>query len=854
MEKRKIKIKSQLIKKILKFLTLPVILFIVLFICLKNGIYIEKLEFSSFNLEKLYIKLDKKLILNAKKVIINSQKQNSDEEKSLTKAVNLIKKIKYLYWFFEEIDIAEIYANNYPVKFLYKDNLFFVDGKSLRIEISLKISDNNIQANLNDFLLKDYNVSFDGILLINPSTKFYNFKGKLDSDFLQSNVNLSAKREEFSYELSQVRSSNISKVFNVLKENSIVLPENLDIWVGGKVRASEYYIENLNGFVDFGKHRYYLDEIKAKGYVKDLRIVLDTNIDPITSPFVELEFNKQRLDFKFNELKFNNYNLSKSQVYIYDMLNQKAGIYIKIKSDDARLDYRVNKILRLYDIHMPFLQNTGKTKTNLVLQFPFEYPEKIFYEGRFDIVNSNIDIQDFKITKAKVDLKKDKIEIKEANIESNYTNSDLNASLNLKQKKGDIDIYASFIDLPSQSLKMIDKNLKLELKFDQNTTLINKEFGILVDLDQGLRLYIAKLSKLRSYSKLMQENNIYDGELNINTNDFINYQVDLNNTTFDSFLIHKDRNPYEYDNFYADIKGDDFNLTSKSGVIFAQGKKHDVNITLNNVDLLISQYNTQSVLQDNDEYNIYAKNVDILLKDYNKTLSFDDFKARLKKDYLKIDANKSKANFDLLLDKNNFKIQALKMDDDFLNIFMRKNIFENGEFNLYIDGNSTDFFKGKFLFKNTYLKDLKFHQQFLSFIDSIPSLLLFKAPSFNEKGFSVENAGVSFHRQKDLFDIEALNFNGSSADILGQVKINLRNLQIDGLLELRTLKSATSVISVVPIINQIILGKDRQISTLIKLEGTVDNPEFKTQLLSQGFGLPYHLIKNIFELPTNLVK
>ncbi|WP_195677942.1 YhdP family protein [Campylobacter volucris] len=854
MEKRKIKIKSQLIKKILKFLALPVILFIVLFIYLKNGIYIEKLEFSSFNLEKLYIKLDKKLILNAKKVIINSQNQNSDEEKSLTKAVNLIKKIKYVYWFFEEIDIAEFYANNYPVKFLYKDNLFFVDGKSLRVKINLKISDKNIQANLNEFLLKDYNASLNGVLLINPKTKFYNFKGKLDSDFLQSNVNLSAKREEFSYELSQIHSDDVSKVFNVLKENNIVLPENLDVWVGGKVKASEYYIENLNGFIDFGKHRYYLDEIKAKGYVKNLRVVLDTNIDPITSPFVELEFDKQRLDFKFDELKFNNYNLSQSEIYIYDMLNQKAGIYIKIKSDDARLDYRVNKILRLYDIHMPFLQNNGKTKTHLVLKFPFEHPEKIFYEGRFDIVNSNINIQDFKITKAKVDLKKDKVEIKEANIESKHTNSDLNASLNLKQKKGDIDIYSSFIDLPSQSLKMTDKNLKLELKFDQNTTLINKEFGILVNLDQGLRLYIAKLSKLRSYSKLMQENNIYDGELNINTNDFLNYQVDLNNTTFDSFLVYKNRNPYEYDSFYVDIKGDDFNLTSKSGVIFAQGKKHDANITLNNVDLLISQYNTQSALQDNDEYNIYAKNIDILLKDYNKTLTFDNFKAKVKKDYLKIDANKSKASFDLLLDKDNFEVQALKMDDDFLNIFMRKNIFENGEFNLYIDGNSTDFFKGKFLFKNTYLKDLKFHQQLLSFIDSIPSLLLFKAPSFNEKGFSVENAGVSFHRQKDLFDIEALNFNGDSADILGQVKINLRNLQIDGLMELRTLKSATSVISVVPIINQIVLGKDRQISTLIKLEGTVDNPEFKTQLLSQGFGLPYHLIKNIFELPTNLVK
>ncbi|EGK7485651.1 DUF3971 domain-containing protein, partial [Campylobacter lari] len=300
----------------------------------------------------------------------------------------------------------------------------------------------------------------------------------------------------------------------------------------------------------------------------------------------------------------------------------------------------------------------------------------------------------------------------------------------------------------------------------------------------------------------------------------------------------------------------DFNLTSVSGSIFAQKDNDDVNITLNNINLLISQQDTENTLDtlENSTYNISGKNIDLILKDFNKTLDFDQFDAKIKKDSVKAWANRNESRFDFLFKENQMQIRALKMDDDFLNTFMRQNVFEKGEFNLYVDGNSTDFFKGKFLFKDTYLKDLKFHQQLLSFIDTIPSLILFKAPTFNEKGFSVENAGISFNRKKDLFEIDALNFNGDSADVLGQVKINLRSNQVDGLLELRTLKSASSVISKVPIINQIILGKDRQISTQIKLSGTVDEPEFKTQLIAQSLQLPYHLIKNIFELPANLVK
>ncbi|MBX2078500.1 DUF3971 domain-containing protein, partial [Campylobacter peloridis] len=99
-----------------------------MFIYLKNGIYIEKLEFSSIHLEKLYIKLDKKLILNAKKVILNSQNQNTKNETSASKALQLIKDVKYIYWFFQEINIEEIFVNNYPVELVYKNNLFFVNS------------------------------------------------------------------------------------------------------------------------------------------------------------------------------------------------------------------------------------------------------------------------------------------------------------------------------------------------------------------------------------------------------------------------------------------------------------------------------------------------------------------------------------------------------------------------------------------------------------------------------------------------------------------------------------------------------------------------------------------------------
>ncbi|ELD5395857.1 hypothetical protein QQC44_001459, partial [Campylobacter lari] len=491
------------------------ILFIALFIYLKNGIYIEKLEFSSINLEKLYIKLDKKLILNAKKVIVNSQSQSTQNETSASKAVQLIKDVKYIYWFFQEINIDEMFVNNYPVELIYKNNLFFVNSKNLLVKVNLKISDKNIQANIDNFILKDHNLSIVGSLLINPKTKFYTFKGEIDSNFLKSDIKFSLKREEIAYELENISSNNISKIFDVLVENGVHLPSDLPLWVGGKVKADFYFIEKLTGFADFGKHRYYLNDISAKGYVNNLKVVLDKGIDPIVSPFVRLEFAKQRLDFIYDELRFNNYDLAQSQIYIDNMLNEKAGIYIHIKSDNARADYRVNKILLLYDIKLPFLQNNGITKTDLILKIPFEHPEKIAYNGSFNIINSNINISDFKIVQANLILKKDKLDIQNASVQGSMINGDLNASVDLKQKKGDFKTFITNLKLPQESLKIENKFLDLSLDFDKNISLYNKEFTTTLNFDQGMSVYVEKLAKYKNYSKLMQKNKVHDGELTL---------------------------------------------------------------------------------------------------------------------------------------------------------------------------------------------------------------------------------------------------------------------------------------------------------------------------------------------------
>ncbi len=54
-------------------------------------------------------------------------------------------------------------------------------------------------------------------------------------------------------------------------------------------------------------------------------------------------------------------------------------------------------------------------------------------------------------------------------------------------------------------------------------------------------------------------------------------------------------------------------------------------------------------------------------------------------------------------------------------------------FNLSIKGSGLEYFDGQIDFKNTYVKDLRGINQLISFIDTVPSLLMFKSPTFNQK-------------------------------------------------------------------------------------------------------------------------
>ncbi|MCX2682898.1 AsmA-like C-terminal domain-containing protein [Campylobacter sp. MIT 21-1685] len=840
------------------FLVLCTFAFVIFFV-LKNGITISSVQFDFLKLEQLYIKLDKKLILRAKKITLNKQQPISEDftnDRFVSKEIlNIIKQLEYLYTFVEEIDIQSLNIKNNNIRILFKDDEFFVDNDALFLKLILEHKVNQIDAVIDKLLLKEYQLGINGKLSINTKSEFYHFVGNAVSDSLNFNLTLSYKNKGLAYKFENLTLTNLPQLHTRL-EKKITLPQELRLWLVDNIQAQSYHLDFLQGFVDFSAKKYYFNDISAKGFADKVQIFLDKKSIPVVIPYLELNLQKQKLEFSFKQASYNKTDLSASEVYLYDILNlEKAGIFLRIKSNNAIFDEQLRDTLKTYHLNIPFYQQSGRVQTDLKLKINFNKKNSIFYEGLFFVENSQLSFANFDVSKALIQLTQNSLHIENASIKNAFLEADFAADFNLATKKAELNAQIARLHFGDDVFDMRNKMLRARLDYNQDIILEVPEFALTLNFTDGLEAradnvnaFVAYLPRLKQFGVLGADSLAYKS---LNFDDFI---FDIKNLRFENGFFVNGK-PYQKDSFVVTKNKGIINIHSLSDTVNVVLNEQKKEIKLKNINYRYKQdknVNAFDIRSNTQNITLDATNVALLLVDFNKTLAFDKLQTTLEGSVLNAQATRGVANLNLHYSPDNLYFTAKNIDDSFLNEFLEKKAVQEGVFDLNISGSSLEYFSGELRVKNTYVKDLKGANQLISFIDTVPSLLLFKSPTFNEKGLHFHSGKVVFNRKKDLFRFDAINFNGDSVDIFGLGSANLRLNELDLDLELKTLKSASQTLSKIPILNYVVLGKNQEISTNIKVNGSFEEPKFHTQILTDTLKTPFNLIRNIIELPANL--
>jgi hypothetical protein len=176
--------------------------------------------------------------------------------------------------------------------------------------------------------------------------------------------------------------------------------------------------------------------------------------------------------------------------------------------------------------------------------------------------------------------------------------------------------------------------------------------------------------------------------------------------------------------------------------------------------------------------------------------------------------------------------------------------FKGGTLEFYING-STKEYSGTLLIRDTTILDYKILNNILAFVNTVPSLVTFSLPGYNQNGIAAESAYMNFKYKDDIYKIEGINLKSKEIEIVGLGEASIKNNYID--MDLNLITGLGSYISKIPFIGHILLGKEN-LSTTLKLSGALDDPEVNTQVTKDIAAAPFNIIKRTLMYPIDLFR
>ncbi len=842
---------SHIIRKIWILFLFIILALIAFVLILMHGIDLETISFPKIKIDRLYIKLDKKLIVNANNIVIAKNTKSSSSLKEIYKTA---KYIKYLNSIFKSISLKNVKYNDETVNLLYKDDIFYLDNRYLTLDTKVKFEKNQIILDLKQLILKDENLELKGKLLLDLKNKSYLYRGRYTFLNLDGNIEIKMEDNKIFYRLESEKFATLEPVMKYLKKKVFIEPL-ARAWIYKKIVAKEYKLNNLEGMYDLKNGDFFPKAIKGSARVKDAIITFHPKVTPAHADMIDIELKNNTLVFKLTNPTYEKQSVKILDIHIYNLLTTKNGIVVNLSSTSLLNKY-IHNILKSFNINLPITQYSGKNSSILKMDIKFK-PFDINAQGKFIIRNSKFRLDRITLfTKyADIRLDNDKVYINKTNLQYKHLfDLETNGIFNLKNRtyKGTVNINYINIKLKNQNILNIKnlKNQKIKILFLKNKTTIelpNLHTKLIFD-SKGNYFLMEDIGIFKNFSDFIKKYNLKNGSLNIFTKDFENYKADLNLEHIKTPLIKDSK---RVDSLKLKIKSTPKKIEAYSKDNNLYIKIADkVTVLIKNHDILLDT--NSSDIDTNTSLEINGDNSSIIFKDLNTTLLSSHFTTNIEKgniDFISIYKNSSLA---YEKKEESFFLKISKADDTFINTLLKSKIFDNGSFEISAEGIDKNDFTGSFFIKNSTAKDFALFNNIIAAINTIPSLVLFKDPRFNENGYIIKKGTISFQRKNDILYLSKIKLHGFSADISGSGYLDLNSDRLQLYLEITTLKDVSKLIKNIPLVGYIILGKNGKISTRVDIEGNLKNPKVKTHILKDSILSPFNILKRVIESPFKL--
>jgi len=831
-----------------------IVLFVALFFWLKAGIHAEKLTFGHYKIDRLYIKLDKKFTLKAYNITIPKSKAKP----SFDNLDRTFDNIKYLFTFFDYIELENIHFENNELNIFFTDDILYITSDDYEIAGNIHRKGQKFIADVSMLYLKKDHIDISGELVYNADSGRLETKGKFDAYHIKGRFKASKEKHSIDFSLN-------SEAFTDLKTliEKFALKESVKSWIVDKVQAERYRLYSLTGRVLLENEGFKLDFDALKGNVlfEDVKIRYKEGLDPVTAESFILTYKKGTLYFDLKNPVYKKRDLSGSKVSITNLPGKDPTVLNLDLHIRTAIDDTVQEILKAYGLSIPVEQKDSESNVNVRLGIPLKKsPKKISVYVDVDLGKGDLYINKVKlpVLEGKVEYDKGLVILHDVDLKESWYAGRVNGKIDLKEKKADLIFDAKQISIGGEKEKFLvlkNKSLPLTLDYKKDIAVDIPVLKLKIAANpKETLIQVEKIEKIKPYLRNLGLQ-VDGGNLEIRSSDFETY-------TFKGEL-HR-RSCFFYDKkdiCYTRVpcsgkitkKGIDFYAFDKR-LHFSAGasriKLKNLNIDLKKFlasrskgDIKQSQAKETVILGKNskiryDKYTLVTDSYDIEVKangNINAIGSLDG-------DIVKF-SKKGKQ----------FSMQALRVKDKMLHPLIHFKGLKSGRYSLKMSGDPDKVMKGQIIVEGGEVSGFKAYNNTMAFINTVPALATLSSPGFSKRGFKIQEGVVEYRVSGDRIILDSVYAKGSSATIAGKGEVNMKTKSIHMKLAVQTARELGKVVGNLPLLGYIFMGKDKSMTVGLEITGTLDKPKVQTSAAQDILTLPLQFLKRTIESPAHII-
>ena len=833
-----------------------VILFIALFAWLSLGIEIDSFKVSKYRVEGLYLKLDKKLTLKAKRVIIPQRKANP----SMGHVDETLENIKYLFTFFDHIDLKEIHFNNNILGIYYLDNILQLSSKDYLIRGNIHREGKMLKATVPILQLKKYNITMRGEFSYDLQEDILETRGKFLFKKIAGDFLAIKDRNTIGFSL---KSDTFSDLRSIIDEFS--MPEGVKSWVVDKVQAKTYKLLSLSGKGDIKNKAFEMDMEALRGEVlfSDVSIDFKEGVAPVLAPSFILSYSDERgLFFDLKKPRYLGKNLDGSTVSIVRLRDDNTTLKLNLKLDTS-FDKKVQKLLHAYNITIPVRQKTGKVNASLDMDIGLKnYFIHLVTDVNFTKGAVQIDKVTLPIISGNVHYAEGLLGIHDVVVKNKYYAGTINGKLNLKKKKLNSIFDAQYVKIGEKNERLIDlENQKIPFILDYNQGInikVPKYTLAFMEKEKEYTLNIADINKVKPYlsnSIPIEEG----GDISIKTKDFENYSFEGILKRSSCFLYEKNNVCQTRVPFEGDVSTADVNFYAFDKRVHFNKLKSRIHITNLNIDLKkfldaeAKKSKKKEKKKKRKKIIIIGKKSNLRYNEYSLITDSYDVEIKPNGDIKAIGSTDGDIiKFSKV--KDILRLQALRIKDRVLHPLIHFDGLQDGRYSIKKTGNPEKVMKGEIIIEGGVMKNFKAYNNTLAFVNTIPALATLHKPGYSDEGFRITSGVIEYRmikRSKIIFD--SIYIKGESATIVGKGELDLETKTIHVELAIQVARELGKALGSIPLVGYILVGKDKSLTVGLQITGSLDKPKVSVSAAKDILSYPLELIKRTIESPAQLL-